>query len=248
MDPFSEQAEDPRGESAAQTSVTSVSAREREGRELLTLYEGRFDTEELRFKEELWEILVQDYFQRFIDPSDTVVELGAGSCEFINAVRCARKIAVDLNPRTAELARDAEVLLRSSTDLSPIDSASVDVVFASNFFEHLKTKDELLQILREARRILRPSGCIVILQPNIRYVASRYWDYFDHHLPLSHQSMSEALLIAGFRLREVVPKFLPYSVKDKRFPHSGALVRLYLRVRPAWRVLGRQMLLVATPK
>jgi predicted SAM-dependent methyltransferase len=246
MEPLSEKVQGSNSEGGGGKGVTSVN-RQAEGRELRALYDGRFDAEDLRFKRELWEILVADYFQRFVEPGDTLVELGAGTCEFINAVRCARKIAVDLNPRTAELAREAEVLLRSSTDLSPIESGSVDVVFASNFFEHVKTKDELLEILREVHRILRPSGRIVILQPNIRYVAARYWDYFDHHLPLSHQSMAEALLIAGFRLNRVVPKFLPYSVKDRRFPRSGALVRLYLRLPAVWRIFGRQMLIVATP-
>jgi SAM-dependent methyltransferase len=246
MEPLSEKVQRSNSEGGAGKGVTSVN-RQDEGRELRALYDGRFDAEDLRFKQELWEILVADYFQRFVEPGDTLVELGAGTCEFINAVRCARKIAVDLNPRTAELAREAEVLLRSSTDLSPIESGSVDVVFASNFFEHVKTKDELLEILREVHRILRPSGRIVILQPNIRYVAARYWDYFDHHLPLSHQSMAEALVMAGFRLNRVVPKFLPYSVKDRRFPRIGALVRLYLRLPAAWRIFGRQMLIVATP-
>jgi SAM-dependent methyltransferase len=208
------------------------------------LYDARFDEEELRFKTELWRILVDDYFQRYVRPDDTLVELGAGRCEFINAVRCARKIAVDLDPRTAELAVGADVLVRPSDDLSPIGTGTVDVVFASNFFEHLPTKTALLATLRECHRILRPSAKLIVLQPNIRYLPGRYWDYLDHHIALTHVSMLEALELTGFHPEEVVPRFLPYTVKDRRLARSGLLVRAYLKLKPAWRIFGRQMLIV----
>lgn len=41
-----------------------------------------------------------------------------------------------------------------------------------------------------------------------------FWDYFDHHLPLTHLSLSEGLELAGFEVQRVVPRFLPYTVKD----------------------------------
>jgi SAM-dependent methyltransferase len=209
------------------------------------LYAERFDEDELRFKAELWKILVDDFFQAYVRADDTLVELGAGRCEFINAVRCGRKIAVDLDPRTAELAADAEVLVRPSDDLSPISSGTVDVVFASNFFEHMVSKTALLATLRECHRILRAEGKLIVLQPNIRYLPGRYWDYLDHHIALSHLSMVEALELTGFRADEVIPRFLPYTVKDRRMPRSARLVRAYLRLRPAWRIFGRQMLIVS---
>ena len=39
---------------------------------------------------------------------------------------------------------------------------------------------------------------MVVLMPNIRYLAGRYWDYLDHHLPLTHLSLSEALELTGY--------------------------------------------------
>jgi SAM-dependent methyltransferase len=212
---------------------------------LSQLYEARFDGDDLRFKVELWRILAQEFFQRYVGSDDTLVELGAGRCEFVNAIRCGRKIAVDLDPRTVELAEDAEVLVRPSDDLSPIASGTVDVVFASNFFEHLPTKAALLKTLEECQRILRRGGKLIVLQPNIRYLSGRYWDYLDHHIALSHLSMVEALELTGFHPDEVVPRFLPYTVKDRRLPRSGLLIRAYLKLKPAWRIFGRQMLVVA---
>jgi SAM-dependent methyltransferase len=208
------------------------------------LYESRFDDEDRRFKVELWRILVEDHFQAYIGAGDTVVDLGAGDCEFINAVRCGRKIAVDLDPRTGDRAIDAEVVARSSDDLAPIESGAVDVVFASNFFEHLPTKATLLSTLGECHRILRPGGKLLILQPNIRYLSGRYWDYLDHHIPLSHVTMVEALELTGFRPDEVVPRFLPYTIKNQWVPRHGGFVRAYLRLKPAWWIFGRQMFVV----
>jgi hypothetical protein len=92
---------------------------------------------------------------------------------------------------------------------------------------------------------LRAKGTLIVLQPNIRYLPGRYWDYLDHHIALSHLSMLEALELAGFHPVEVVPKFLPYTVEDRRLPRSGLLVRAYLKLRPAWAIFGRQMLIVS---
>ena len=39
--------------------------------------------------------------------------------------------------------------------------------------------------------------------PNIRYLADRYWDFYDHHLALSHLSLEEGLVQAGYRVDRV---------------------------------------------
>lgn len=213
--------------------------------DLSILYQERFSDAELAGKKILWETLCRRFFDRYVGPSDTVVDLGAGSCEFINAARCARKIAVDLNPETKRYAVDAQVLLTSSEDLSDIPSGSVDVVFTSNFFEHLPTKQSLLRTLYECARVLRPGGRLLVLMPNLRYLPGRYWDYFDHHLPLTHLSLPEGLRLAGFTVDEVIPRFLPYTVKDAPVRVRPWLVSAYLRLRLLWPVLGRQMFVTA---
>jgi SAM-dependent methyltransferase len=120
----------------------------------------------------------------------------------------------------------------------------VDVVFASNFFEHLPSKEAFLQTLQEIRRVLRSGGRLLILQPNIRFLNGEYWDFLDHHIPLTDRTLVEALLCTGLRPVEVVPRFLPYTTKS-RLPSHPALVRLYLRVPLAQRLLGKQAWVVA---
>jgi SAM-dependent methyltransferase len=212
---------------------------------LEAIYRMRFDDRELASKRVLWGVLVRDFFQRYVDPLGTVVDLGAGSCEFVNEVIAARRIAVDLNSATTDFAAPGvEVLITRSDAMGAILDQSVDTVFTSNFFEHLPTKTELLATLAECHRVTRPGGRIVVLMPNIRYLPGRYWDYLDHHLPLTHLSVTEALQVSGYEVVERIPRFLPYTVKDARFEVRPTMVRAYLRMRPAWRLLGRQMLVV----
>ncbi|KLD71645.1 class I SAM-dependent methyltransferase [Xanthomonas pisi] len=213
--------------------------------DLDVLYQHRFPKEELANKNRIWQVLCTQYFSRFVKPNETVVDIGAGYCEFINNIPAAHKIAVDLNPDVRKFAADGiRIINESCTAVSSIPSASVDAVFMSNFLEHLPTKDLVLQTLRESARMLKPGGRVIILQPNIRFLYDEYWDYFDHHTALSDRSLVEGVLMAGLDPQVVIPKFLPYTTKS-RLPQAPWLVSLYLRIPLAWHVLGKQALVVA---
>jgi SAM-dependent methyltransferase len=214
--------------------------------DLDTLYRNRFAAE-ARFRVEMWQLLYEEFFSRYIPPDGTFVELGAGYCELVNAVRAEHRVAVDLNPDAARYAQEGvRVLTTSSTDLSALADGSVRTVFASNFFEHL-TRADIRTTMAEVRRVLEPAGRFLILQPNIRFCARDYWMFFDHITPLDDRSLTEALDLTGFEVTECITRFLPYTTKG-RLPSSLALLRLYLRLRPAWRLLGQQSFVVARPR
>lgn len=194
----------------------------------------------------MWRVLCEGYFQRWVDPKATVLEVAAGHCEFINGIKAARKIAVDLNPEVARYAGDdVTAHVASSNDISTVDDASVDVVFISNFFEHL-SKPDILSTLREVRRTLRPGGRLLVLQPNIRFCQRDYWMFFDHITPLDDRSLEEALVLTDFVVEHRVVRFLPYTTKS-RLPKGASLIRLYLRLPLAWRIFGQQSFFVARP-
>ena len=213
---------------------------------LQVMYENRF-SEESQQRHDLWAVIAQ-YLQQWIDPRSVVLEVAAGRCEFINNVRAASKIAVDLNPGMTALADDdVETHVCSSTHMVSVKDDSVDVVFVSNFFEHI-SKDDILKTLAEMRRVLRPGGRLIILQPNIRYCARDYWMFFDHVTALDDRSLQEALTLTGYEIEHKVARFLPYTTK-RWLPSAPLLVKLYLRCRPAWLVLGAQALFVVrTPE
>lgn len=209
------------------------------------LYQGRFSEKEVECKARIWEILCRHFFQNYVSPNDTVLDLGAGYCDFINNIQCREKLAVDLNDDTPLLAHNnVTVQQTSSTNLSFLADESIDVVFTSNFLEHLRTKEEALQTFNEVHRVLKKGGLFLILQPNIRHVGFEYWDFFDHHIALTERSLIEGLLITEFKIKRVISKFLPFTTKSK-IPQHPFLVWLYLKVPLVWWVMGKQSFLVA---
>jgi len=175
-----------------------------------------------------------------------VLDIGCGYGEFSRHIRAHRKIAIDINPDAGNfLPPDIEFHALSATDLSSIGPSSVDVCFSSNFFEHLPSKDALDTALGEAFRTLRPGGHYIAMQPNLRYALREYWDYYDHIVPLTHLSCREAFAKAGYDIVELIDRFVPFSTSS-RLPQHPTLVRLYLRCRPLWRLLGRQFVIVGS--
>jgi SAM-dependent methyltransferase len=213
------------------------------------LYALRFSAGERAANERLWRVLCDRFLSRFVPADAAVVDVGAGGCGFINHVRARRRIAIDLDPRVRERAAPGvEVHISDIISLPALLGAStVDVAFASNIFEHLPGADELVRALQAIRTILRPGGKIIILQPNVRLVGGRFWDFLDHTLPLTEVGMQEALAVAGFRTISCRARFLPYTTKS-RVPKPAWLLRAYLALPPAQWLFGKQMLLVATPE
>jgi SAM-dependent methyltransferase len=211
--------------------------------QLRELYENRFSGA-AQDRLMVWQVLTREYFQRWVPKQGTVLELGAGHCEFINSIEAKRKLALDMNPSTPELAAPGvEVIAQDVATEWPVALGSVDVIFTSNFFEHLPTKDVLLQCMSQAFRALRPGGRLIALGPNIRFCGDIYWDFIDHHLPLSDRSLSEGLQLAGFSIERVVPQFLPFTMTGRK-PRKIAL-QTYLRLPFVWRFFGKQFLVIA---
>jgi SAM-dependent methyltransferase len=213
---------------------------------LKPLYERRWTRAECEAKAELWKVLHDHVLARYIPPEAAVADLGAGYCGFINQVRAARRVAIDLNPDTAAAAAPGVEVIQAPLERLDelVGPASIDVAFASNVFEHLRGPDALLAVLGAIHRALKPGGRLLVLQPNMRWVRESFWDFLDHTLPLTERGLTEALTVSGFKVEECRSKFLPYSV-DRRLPLSKTLARLYLLLPPAQWVFGKQMFLVS---
>jgi len=217
-----------------------------------TVYTRRFSETEDSARAETWRILCQDFFQRYISPEDIVIDLGAGDGLFIKNIQAKRRIAVDISEHVRQLnAFEIEIIVTPATALPQVLGDDADIIFMSNFLEHLPAKKLVLDIFDACWQVLKPGGKILILQPNVRYVGAAYWDYIDHHIALTEHSLVEALDITGFQVQELIPRFLPYTMKSRlgtvTATAKGAqdwLVRAYLKMPFFWRFFGQQTFIV----
>jgi cyclopropane fatty-acyl-phospholipid synthase-like methyltransferase len=193
----------------------------------------------------VWTALWRYYFRHRIGPDDTVLDLGCGYGEFINAVSAKRRIALDLWPQFPEhMAPGIETVVAPVTDLSRLEDGSIDYAFASNLFEHI-SQDDLAKVLAGLKLKLSARGQLTMIQPNYRYAASEYFDDYTHVSIWSHISLADFLTAHGFEVTEVRPRFLPLTVKS-RLPVWPPLIGAYLLF--PFKPMGKQMLLSARPR
>lgn len=186
------------------------------------------------------------YLQRYVPADSTVLDLGAGYCNFINNIGAAEKHAVDLFSELPKYAGpDVITHIRPCTSLADeFAEGTFDVAFASNLFEHL-SREELLLTLEQLNKVLRPGGTLIALQPNFRFCYDTYFDDFTHLQIFTDRSLNDLFELLGFSVVDNQPRFLPVNMKSTlRFPLPGLplWVRLYLAM--PYRPLAGQMLMV----
>jgi SAM-dependent methyltransferase len=211
---------------------------------LSQIYENRFYGIE-NYRNNVWKILVSNFFSKWIDSQDHILDLGCGYGEFINNVNCKARYAMDLNPKVKNYLKEDICFIKQDCSSSwDIESNSLDLVFSSNFFEHLPNKKSLNSTIVEIKKALKPDGLMIAMGPNIKTLKGKYWDFWDHHVPLSDASINELLELHNFSVLKIISKFLPYNMVRVR-KHPLFLVSLYLKVPLFWTIFGKQFLIIA---
>jgi len=212
--------------------------------ELARLYTHRFEPR-LDYRRRVWRVLVQRYFQQFVPETGALLDLGCGYGEFVNEINSRTRIGMDLNPNSkAHLRPEVRLIQQDCATRWPLADGELDVVFTSNFLEHLLDKVALGRTLDEAGRCLKPQGRFIALGPNIKFTGGRYWDFLDHHLPLTEASLSEGLVARGFQIERCYARFLPYSMVG-RSQYPAWILVTYLRLPFLWQWKGQQFLVIA---
>ena len=207
------------------------------------LYEARFDEREISAKQGVWDEIAR-YLQRFVDPTLPLLDLACDRGHFVRAIHASERWATDIRDMRAALPDDVRFVQSSGLDLAAaVPTGHFGTVFMSNYLEHLGSADAVIEQLKVARQLLAPGGRVIVLQPNVRLVGFRYWDFIDHRVALTERSLLEAAELASLGTDQLITRFLPYSTKG-RLPAARLLVRAYLAFPPAWRVMGKQTLYV----
>jgi Methyltransferase domain len=206
------------------------------------LYEYRFRDVAQAARSAVWSEIapfIHDTMERpcrMLDPA-------AGRCEFINAVPAAERWAVDRSDHLERFAERDVRFITSDVLAADLPDGYFDGIFVSNFLEHLACHEQTADFLGRMLVTMAPGGRIAVMGPNFKHCAREYFDCADHTLIYTHVSVAEQLYAAGFTIEKVVSRFLPYSFRG-RLPASPQIVRLYLKARPLWQVIGRQFLVL----
>lgn len=207
------------------------------------VYARRFAKDDERAKDALWRE-VGAWLQRFIPKDAVVLDVACDRGYFIRHIAARERWATDLRDMRSAVGEGVRFVQHDGLRLGGVlPASSFDVVFTSNYLEHLPSTDAVIEQLTVIRELLRPGGRAIVLQPNVALVGGAYWDFIDHRVALTDRSLVEAAELAGLRTERVIRRFLPYSTKG-RLPQHPALVRAYLALPLAWRLLGKQTLYI----
>lgn len=144
----------------------------------------------------------------------TILELGCGP------TKRQGTIAVDINPSSA-----ADVLHDLNLFPYPFQDNAFDEVICEHVLEHLT---DLIGVMEEFHRILRPNGIVRVYAP---YFASVFY-YRDptHRTPFSAHTFD--YFIAGTRVRGFNYSSVQFALHKVEFPvtpNSGLLKRMLFR-------------------
>ncbi len=155
-----------------------------------------------------------------------VLDLGSGRGTFLELLRDSGigGYGVDLDPRMTEHAHERGLEAETADGLAHLRSlkdASLDGLYARHVAEHV-LPGELVAVLRECRRVLRPGSPIVFVTPNpatLTVGAHTFWLDPSHRRPIPPDLFRFYLEVEGFervetrtmepseqRLREDVPE------------------------------------------
>lgn len=211
---------------------------------LKDVYERRFGEADMQSKEAIWRELCR-YLQRYVPADGRVVDVACDVGYFIRNIKAKERWATDIRDMASSLPSDVRFVHASGLDLDTVmPNDHFDLLFFSNYLEHLSSTETVVEQLRVAFALLKRGGRILILQPNIKLIGGAYWDFIDHQTALTERSLGEAAEMVGFRTSKVVTRFLPYTTKS-RLPQHPMVVRAYLALPALWLLFGKQTLYLA---
>lgn len=206
------------------------------------LYSYRFRDIDQGARAAVW-TEIAPHVHRLMDSPSKVLDPAAGRGEFIGSVPAEETWAVDEVAYPEADYKPSTKVITSSIMEAELPADHFDGVFVSNFLEHLRDQEAIAGFLAKMHGVMAEGGRIAIMGPNYRYCAKEYWDCADHYVALTHTAIAEHLYAAGFEPERIVPRYLPYSFRGI-LPPSQRLTRMYLRTPPAWRLLGKQFLVI----
>jgi SAM-dependent methyltransferase len=214
------------------------------------IYEYRFRGVNHQKKQVVWKEISHWLYNGYLKKPHTILDPAGGLCEFINHVPAREKWTIDIEKDFIEKYANPDVQLIVGNNLQvDLPQNYFDAVFISNFLEHLHSQEEVGKVLARIYSSMKAGGRIAVMGPNFKYTYKEYFDFADHTVVLSELGLAEHLYGAGFDIVKIIPRFLPLSFRSGGFlPVTPFTVKTYLNFPLAWKILGKQFLVIAEKK
>ena len=129
--------------------------------------------------------------------------MGCGRGEFLNEFTKLgmNGFGIDLSSYAKNYCDNAEIkVVDVSKNPLPYPDDSFDIVFSKSFIEHFYYPEK---IFKEAYRVLKPSGILINLTPEWKYIYRSFYDDFTHRTPFTKKSLEDIHHVVGFKNVEV---------------------------------------------
>lgn len=116
-----------------------------------------------------------------------------------------------------------------------------DTIFALNVVEHIP---DHLQAMKNAMKMLKPGGKVVILVPAFQWLYNGFDEQLDHQRRYTHRSLRQLIEGAGFKVVHhqyfnfvaILGWFVSGTILRKRIIPGGQM-RFYNAMVPVWKVI-----------
>jgi len=134
-----------------------------------------------------------------IKKGSKLLDVGCGRGDFLKNFKDLGLDATGLDIEKIEPTVSEDVKIYTcnfETDNFPFENESFDVIFSKSVIEHLKNPENLI---KEARRILKPDGRIIILTPDWQSQIKIFYDDYTHVHPYTTTGLHDLLKIFNFK-------------------------------------------------
>ncbi|MEX2159730.1 MAG: class I SAM-dependent methyltransferase [Dehalococcoidia bacterium] len=142
-----------------------------------------------------------------------VLDIGCGIGTYVRKLRkiAARAYGIDIDAGRVREGRDTGSLAIAVSEQLPFADASLDAVLLNEVIEHVRDDK---QTLREACRIVRPGGHVIVYAPN------RLYPFETHGVYLGKRYVFGNIPLVNY---------LPDPLRDRLVPHARSYTRDQMR-------------------